>query len=123
MRQAGYVFRKGDSWFVRYRESLVEGGQVVKNQRCKKLSDVAPEDMRLTRAPDSVLLQAEEFLRPVNIGNLTPGTNIPLGEFIEKVYFVNKKNEHRASTINGYKQRWNSLLAPRCKNVRLREFD
>ena len=79
--------------------------------------------MRLTNPPDDVRMLAEEFLRPVNVGNVSPRTNLTLGEFVETVYFVNKQNENRASTMRGYKQRWNSLLAPRCRNERLREFD
>jgi integrase len=123
MNQAGYVFRKGNSWFVRYRESLVEGGEVVRKQCCKKLCGVASEHARLKNPPEEVLEQAEEFLAPMNSGKVPAGKNVLLGEFIEHVYFVNKASELRASTLHGYKQRWRSLLAPRCKMIRLREFD
>ncbi len=123
MNQAGYVFRKGNSWFVRYRESYVEGGEVVRKQSCKRLCDVATEHARLKNPPEEVLEQAEEFLAPINNGRLPAGKNVLLGEFVDHVYFVNKEGELRASTLHGYKQRWRSLLAPRCKNIRLREFD
>jgi hypothetical protein len=123
MNQAGYVFRKGNSWFVRYRESLVEGGKVVRKQSCRKLCDVAPEHTRLKKPPEEVLEQAEEFLTPINDEKLPAGKNVTLGEFVDKVYFVNKQGELRSSTVHGYKQRWTSLLAPRCKDVRLREFN
>src|ERR1700730_11844676 len=123
MNQAGYVFRKGDSWFIRYRESFVEGREVVRKQRCKKLCAVSPEHARLKNPPQEVLEEAEEFLAPMNNGTLPAGKNVSLGEFVDHIYFANKQGELRASTLHGYKQRWRSLLAPRCQNLRLREFD
>jgi integrase len=123
VKQAGYVFRKGNSWFIRYRESFVEGGEVVRNQVCRKLTDVAPEHSRLKKPPETVLQEAEEFLAPINDGKIPVGKNISLGEFVEHVYFKNKEGELRASSLKGYKQRWYSLLALRCEKFRLREFD
>jgi integrase len=123
MKQTGYVFRKRNSWFLRYRESVVEGGELVRKQVCRKLCDVAQEHLRLRKPPEVVLQEAEEFLAPINDGKIPAGKNISLGEFVEHVYFVHKKDELRASTIHGYKQRWRSLLASRCEKFRLREFD
>lgn len=120
--QAGHVFRKGDSWFLRYRDSFVTNGQLVRRQVCKKLSAVDPEHARLKRPPESVLQLAEEELNPVNSCNLEPSKNVTLQDFVTDVYFANMETQKRASTLKGYKARWNSQLKARCGHFRLREF-
>jgi hypothetical protein len=37
MAQDGYVFKKGDSWFLRYRENTNVDGQIVRTQKCVRL--------------------------------------------------------------------------------------
>ncbi len=37
--QRGYIFRKGRSWFGRWREDAIEGGVLVRRQHCEKLAD------------------------------------------------------------------------------------
>ena len=120
--QAGHVFRKGDSWFLRYRDSLVENGQLVRKQICKKLSAVDPEHVRLKRPPQSVLDLAEEELNPVNSSHLEPGKNVTVLDFVTNVYFPNIQGQKRASTVRGYRAIWESQLKARCGHFRLREF-
>jgi len=128
MKQQGYVFRKregkslGDSWFLRYRETIVEQGQLVRKQVCRKLSAVDPEHIRLKRPPDEVKQLAADILEPLNSYQIEPGKNVTLQDFVETVYFPNMKGQKRASTINGYEIRWNSQLKARCGKFRLREF-
>lgn len=120
--QQGYVFRKGDGWFLRYRDSFVENGQLVRKQICKKLSVVDPEHVRLRKPPQSVLDLAQEELNPINSISLEPSKNVTLQDFVTRVYFPNMEGQKRASTLKGYKARWNSQLKARCGQFRLREF-
>src|SRR5437879_12611511 len=39
MAQQGFVFRKGDSWFLRYRHGVDVDGVIVRKQKCEKLAD------------------------------------------------------------------------------------
>src|SRR2546426_10904761 len=39
MAQQGFVFRKGSSWFLRYRHDVSGGGTVTRKQKCVKLAD------------------------------------------------------------------------------------
>ena len=39
MAQQGFVFRKGDSWFLRYRHDVDVDGVIVRKQKCEKLAD------------------------------------------------------------------------------------
>jgi len=40
MAQQGFIFRKGDSWFLKYRDDVIEGGEVRRKQQCKRLAPV-----------------------------------------------------------------------------------
>jgi integrase len=61
-------------------------------------------------------------LRPVNDGGFQPEHNVSLGEFVERVYFPNMAGQKRESTLKGYKARWDSQLAARCGDIKLRDF-
>lgn len=65
-RQKGYVFRAGEFWWLRYFESRVEDGKVVRRQHAKKLTKVLPEHRRLKRPPEYVEQLQVEFLAKVN---------------------------------------------------------
>jgi hypothetical protein len=121
-KQQGYVFRSGDSWFLRYRDTFVDDGNLVRRQVCRKLASVEPEHMRLKKPPASVLEMAEQTISPVNAGELQPDKNVTLKDFVERIYFVNMQGQKRESTLKGYRARWDSQLAARCGHVRLREF-
>ena len=43
-------------------------------------------------------------------------------DFVSQVYFPNMEGEKRASTLKGYKARWDSQLKARCGHFRLKEF-
>ena len=120
--QSGHVFRKGNAWFLRYRDSLVEDGQLVRKQICRKLSNVDPDHVRLRKPPQSVLDLAQEELSPVNSSKLEPTKNVTVQDFVTQVYFPNLQGQKRASTLKGYKARWDSQLQARCGDFRLREF-
>jgi integrase len=62
------------------------------------------------------------MLAPVNSSDLDPTTNVTLQDFVTRVYFPHMEGEKRASTLKGYKARWDSQLKARCGRLRLREF-
>jgi hypothetical protein len=60
--QAGYVFRRGAFWYVRYRERLVpENGAVRRVHRCRRLTKA----IGLYRTKRAVEQLAEKTLRPL----------------------------------------------------------
>jgi integrase len=83
---------------------------------------VAREDQRLKRAPESVLVEGEKFLRPFNEGSVTPESTQTLVQFVENVYFPYAEHQKRASTLNTDRNRWKTHLRARCDKLRLREF-
>jgi hypothetical protein len=89
---------------------------------CKRIGAVEPEHARLKKPPQSILELAEEMMRPVNEGKITPDKNVTLGVFVEQVHLPNMKGQKRESTLKGYKARWESQLKARCGHIRLQEF-
>ena len=67
--QKGYVFRKGNFWYLRYRQpELQKDGASVLVQKCRKLVECAGA----YRSKKSVRTLADEFLEPFNSRMITP---------------------------------------------------
>jgi integrase len=120
-KQNGYIYRRAGWWVLRYRENVIENGQIVRRQLAKQLAAIAPEHKRLKKAPPEVLAMAEDLLRPLNRGQANPQATQTIGEFAENVFFP--MLDVRQSTRKGYQARWDSQLCERCGDVRLRDFD
>jgi len=65
--QKGYVWKIGDWWWIRYADTVVENGKIVrKPSLARKLAPVLPEHKRLKRPPESVHKLQEEFMSRIN---------------------------------------------------------
>jgi integrase len=121
-KQNGYIYRRAGWWVLRYRENLLERGQIVRRQMAKQLAPVAPEHARLKRAPDKVKKMAEKFLRPLNDNEIRPEATQTIAAFVDGLFFPELKERVRQSTYRGYLARWELQLKPRCGDMRLRDF-
>jgi integrase len=121
-KQSGYIYQRAGWWVLRYRENVIENGQVIRKQMAKQLAPVAPEHTRLKRAPKAIEQEAEKFLWPVNDGESKPEQTQTIGTFAESLFFPHLKERVRESTYRGYLGRWESQLKPRCADIRLRDF-
>src|SRR5690348_5673951 len=65
-QQNGYIYKRGGWWVLRYREDVYEADKLVRKQMAKQLAPVAPEHLRLKRAPPEIERQAQDFLAPFN---------------------------------------------------------
>lgn len=120
--QSGYIYKRGGWWVLRYREKVLEGGELKRRQLAKQIEQVRPEHARLKRPPPEIEDQAKSILLPINTHSYTPEATQTLGAFVDNVYFPNLETQKRASTVKGYKARWESQLKPRCESYRLRDF-
>lgn len=120
MTQQGHIFRKGGSWYLRYRDTLMENGELVRRQICKKVSIVDPEHQRRKIPPQSVIDMAAELMKPLAKSN--PQSTQVLAAFVREVYFPWAETQKRASTLATDKNRWVKHLEARCGGIRLREF-
>lgn len=121
-KQSGYIYQRAGWWVLRYREDVIENGQVVRRQLAKQLAEVAPEHSRLKRPPKSIEEQAEKFLRPLNDGESKPQQTETISAFVDSRFLPQLKQRVRPSTYAGYVARWESQLQPRCGEMRLRDF-
>jgi integrase len=122
-KQNGYIYQRAGWWVLRYRENLLENGQIVRKQMAKQLTEVRPEHSRLKRPPSDVKDMAEDVLRPLNRGAANPQATQTIGQFAENLFFPMLTQQVRQSTLKGYRARWDSQLHPRCGDVRLRDFN
>jgi integrase len=120
--QKGYIYPRAGWWVLRYRENVIENGQVIRKQLAKQLKPIAPEHARCKRPPKEIEQEAEKFLRPLNDGETKPEQTQTIGSFADNIFFPHLKQRLRESTYRGYLARWQSQLKPRCAEMRLRDF-
>jgi integrase len=120
--QKGYIWREGDWWMLRYRDSLVINGNVVRKQFARKLAPVASEHRRLQRPPQDVLKEAKDFLAPLNACLIDPAKKMTLGDFVRNVWLPSVDNRLAASTAYSHRYYWENIIEPRCGSTSLREF-
>src|SRR5262249_42578903 len=97
--QKGQIFRRGKSWFVRYRENSTEDGQIVRRQKCVKLANYS--DRYRTKA-DLADLGAEK-MAGVREADKCPHSSDPFTEYVEQVYLPFVLRTMKPSTYAGYK--------------------
>jgi integrase len=118
MAQDGYVFRKGNSWFLRYRENANENGQIVRRQKCVRLADHC--DRYRTKADLDDLVA--EKLNAVREAAKCPRSSDSFVEYVEDVYLPFVLRTMKPSTYAGYSTYWNRYLKPRVGKYAVRDF-
>jgi integrase len=98
--QAGYVFRKGSYWYLRYYDHEVQtDGTLRQVQKCRQLVEFGGQ----YRSKSSVRVLADEFLAPLNNGTASPASTMTLNQFIEKRYLPFVEDQKERSTYAGYR--------------------
>ena len=121
-KQKGYAFRTGDFWWVRYFESRVEGGKVVRRQHAKKLARVLPEHKRLKRPPEYVEELLASFVAKVNRGDVEPERHVTLNDFFTDVFLPHMSERRKVSSVYCHRLNWQKQVAPRIGDLRVRDF-
>jgi integrase len=107
--QAGYVFKKGSNWYLRYREDVQrEDGSIARVQKCRKLANATGQH-RTKGAAEEL---AAEIIRPLNDGTIRPQSLMSLNQFIENLYLPYVLAQKRRSTYGGYKNIWRRYVKP-----------
>lgn len=112
--QGGHIIKRGPSWFLKYREPVIEDGQRAWRHRCVRL---APID-RKYRTAKSVELLARQHLDRVNSSR--PEASQRVSDYIEKVYLPNAKL--RPSTKSNYGYTYTKRIQKRLGDIRISEF-
>jgi integrase len=119
--QKGYVFHRYVSWFVRYRDHVLQPDGTVKYvQVCRKLDVEYGGEYRTAK---SVRQFVAEVLAPLNTGLLNPQSTMPVSEFVERVYLPEYVEKNlRAATKKQYRDVWQNHLKVRMGKLTLRGF-
>ena len=119
--QKGRVFHKGPSWFVQFRDDVLQSdGTIKRKQVCKKLRVEYGGEYRTLR---SVQPFVQEILAPINSGLLSVQSTMLVTEFVDKVYLPEYVIKNlRAATLKQYKDVWENHLKPRMGRFTLRSF-
>jgi len=118
MGQQGFIFKKGGSWFLRYRDDVIEDGQVRRKQQCKKLASVCDR----YRVEKDLHALRDEILRPINNGKMRPESTLCVAEFAEGNWLPWARDNCKPSTVAGYETLWKTYLAPYLREICLRDF-
>ena len=118
MHQEGYIWRKGRSWYGRWRDDVFEDGRVVRKQRSEKLAEYC--DRYRTETDVRPLLEAK--LRPLNEGRVRPESTQTVEKYVEDFYLPYAEENLKPSTYAGYKTLWEIYLEKRLTKITLRDF-
>jgi integrase len=126
MAQRGYVFKKGSSWFLKYRENSIVNGVAVRKQKCVWLAEVSD---KYKTAGDLDDLVAEKM------GEVRQAAKCPLAgtafvEYVEGTYLphcarmvaLQPKPKMAVSTYHGYQTYWTLYIKPHVARLALRDF-
>ncbi len=116
--QQGYIWRKGRSWYGRWRDDVLDEGGVVRKQRSRKLADYNDR----YRSESDVRPLLDEILKPLNAGKVSPEGTLTIDEYVERFYLPYAEENCKPSTYSGYKTQWQMYLAPRLTRAVLRDF-
>jgi len=118
MAQHGFVFRKGRSWFLRYRHNSIVDGQEIRKQKCIKLADYCD---RYRREGDLDELVAEKMAGVRQVAKC-PKSGQMFTTYVEETYLPYAKRTTKPSTYAGRKTYWEHYIKPRVAKYALRDF-
>jgi integrase len=118
MAQHGFVFRKGRSWFLKYRHNLEVDGKQIRKQKCIKLADYCD---RYRREGDLDELVAEK-MAGVRQAAKCPKSGQMFTTYVEETYLPYAKRTCKPSTYAGRETYWEHYIKPRVAKYALRDF-
>ena len=117
--QTGKIYVKGNRWYFRYQEPVVDG----QGKRWRdRYINLAPRE----RFPSAAAVEKEcrqvisDALGKADI--MTADTMQLVNDFVQKVYFPGRKDDLRASTLVSYKNIYSRHLKSRFDGLRLCDF-
>jgi integrase len=118
--QTGKTYIKGNRWYFRYQEPIVDGQG--KSWRDRYINLAPREQFASASAVE------KEFRQTINdaLGKadaMTANTMQPVNSFIEHVFFTKKEGILRPSTLAGYRHIHERHLKARLEGKRLCDFD
>ncbi len=120
-RQSGCIYKSknGERWLARWRENVIENGEVKRKLRFKDLAPICDRYRTERDVRNSDLL---DFLKPINAGTAKPEGTLSVAVYGTEHWLPWTEENCKPSTANGYKRFWKTYLEPRLKDVAVRDF-
>lgn len=99
MAQRSFVFRKGNSWFLKYRDNVDFNGVIVRKQMCVKLADVSDRYRCESDLDDLVA----EKMSGVRQASKCPHSSDLFPAYVEETYLPYVLHTMKPSTYAGYR--------------------
>jgi integrase len=115
--QRGSIYRKHGAWFVVYRVEENVDGQLVRKQKTHRLARVCDE----YRSAKDVQVLAEDHLRPLNLGAITPEGSMTVSDFAKKYFLTDVAAKKKPSTLKFYTDIVDNHIEPLLGSLKLRE--
>src|SRR6516162_3718056 len=130
--QAGYVYERSGSFYIRYWTSEIVDGQPRRVQRSERLC--GKDDKYYSRKAKSVRLLAADFMNGVNQEHAalcSGAADMVIADFWEKQFLphcetpiaLTGKPRKKPSTMRGYRQIWRQHLAGHFGKLMLTEYE
>lgn len=118
MSQQGTVTRRGASWYLSYRDSVLKDGKITRVQKMVKLCDHSD---RYRRESDLSDLVAEKLQSAVTVTKC-PQAASEFNSYVRDVYLPYVKLRKAASTAACYETYLERYILPRTEGLALRDF-
>lgn len=118
MAQNGFVFRKGNSWFLRYRHDVEIDGVMVRKQKCVKLADYCDR----FRCESDLEELAKAEMDKVYQERKCPQAGRMFTTYVEKTYLPHALQATKPSTYAGRKSYWLRYIKPHVAELAVRDF-
>lgn len=117
MSQQGTISRRGDSWFLSYRDSILKDGKLTRVQKMVKLADVSDRYRRESDLADLV----REKLDAAQSATRCPASNGGFNQYFEETYLPAIRKTKAASTVACYAEYFRLYIKPRMEGFSLRD--
>jgi integrase len=108
MAQQGSIWKKGNSWFLRYRKNVEIDGVMVRKLECVKLAEVCDR----YRCKSDLEKLVKEKMDKVSAASECSNPGQMFTDYIEKIYLPHVQEEKKASTYAGRKAYYERYIKP-----------
>ena len=119
MAQQGFVFRKGNSWFLKYRDKFLIDGVIKRKQKCVFL---AKYDSDRFRCEGDVADLVAEKMAGIRAADKCPRSSESFISYVEGTWLPYIERKMKPSTAAGYKTYFSRYIKPRVENRAVRDF-
>jgi integrase len=118
MSQQGSIHRKGDSWYLRYRDFFLVEGKLIRKQKVVFLAHYSDRYRRESDLADLV----KDKLDRVRASEKCPQSASEFNEYAETVYLPSIARTKAASTAAAYEAYLSRYILPRTEGLALRDI-